>query len=180
MADFAVPSDKWSKESVELFNRLIEMGSDWKKLYRNISTASDGSRSFLDCAVKDGKSFKYAFFLNAKLQCVKGVIEFGPYCRGPIGHVHGGAIATVLDSVTGACLSYLDSKALTAYLNVDFERPLPLNTTTLVEAKIDKIEGRKVFLSGAIKSVDGSEIYSKYSLQVLLLKGSLGREFLFI
>ena len=87
MADFAVPSDKWSRESVELFNQLNELGSDWKKLYRDISTASDGSRSFLDCAVKDGKSFKYAFFCNAKLQCSKGVIEFGPYCRGPVGYV---------------------------------------------------------------------------------------------
>ena len=35
-----------------------------------------------------------------------------------------------------------------------------MNTTTLVEAKIDKVEGRKVFTSGTIKSPTEDTIYA--------------------
>ena len=58
------------------------------------------------------------------------------------------------------------------YVNFDF-RPIPLNATTLVEARIDKIEGRKVFTSGEIKSADGSKIYSKGTALFIILKSSM-------
>ena len=87
MDDAAIPNDKWSKEAVELFNQLSEMGNDWKKLYRDISTAPDGSKYFLNSAANDGTIINYAFFHNVKLQCTKAVVEFGLYCRGPAGYV---------------------------------------------------------------------------------------------
>ena len=87
MEDGALPNNKWSKDSIELFNQLSEMGSDWKKLYRDISTSpEDGSRNFMNAANDEpGKFIEYAFFHNAKLKCTKTVVQFGPYCRGPVG-----------------------------------------------------------------------------------------------
>ncbi|CAB4031559.1 Hypothetical predicted protein [Paramuricea clavata] len=159
MEDGALPNDKWSKESVELFNQLNEMGGEWKKTRRDMRAGADGSRMFTNSAELE-KLFQYAFFHNAKLQCIKAVVQFGLYTRGPVGLVHGGAIATILDVAMGNCAIYSGYRSITANLNVYYKRPIPLNTTTLVEAKIDKIEGRKVFVSGAIKTVDGCAIYS--------------------
>jgi hypothetical protein len=83
MEDGALHFDKCSKEFVALFNQLSEMGSDWSVIYRDRIT-SDGSRSFID-AVEPEKLFQYAVFENTKLQCVKAVIQFGLYTRGPVG-----------------------------------------------------------------------------------------------
>ena len=79
--------DKCSKEFVALFNQLSKMGSDWSVVSRDprMPRISDGSRSFTDRAVEPEKLFQYAIFENAKLQCVKAVVQFGLYTRGPIG-----------------------------------------------------------------------------------------------
>ncbi|XP_028407015.1 acyl-coenzyme A thioesterase THEM4-like [Dendronephthya gigantea] len=160
--DTDVPNDKWSKESVELFNKLNKLGDDWKIHYRAMTEGPDGSRVF-PSALKDEpwKFFQYAFFHNSKLQCMKAVVQFGIYLRGPVGLVHGGASATILDAAMGNCVHYCGHRALTGTLNIEYKRPLPLNSATLVEAKIDKIEGRKIFSSGEIKTTDGSAVYSK-------------------
>ena len=82
----AVPNDKWSKESVELFNKLNRLGDDWKIHYRSIFEGPGGSRRF-QSAVKDEpwKLFQYAFFHNSRLQCIKAVVQFGIYTTGPTG-----------------------------------------------------------------------------------------------
>jgi hypothetical protein len=86
MEDGALQFDKCSKEFVALFNQLSEMGSDWSVVSRDpsMSKISDGSRLFTD-AVEPEKLFQYAFAKNAKLQCVKAVVRFGLYARGPVG-----------------------------------------------------------------------------------------------
>ena len=82
MDDAALPNDNWLKEAVDLFNQLNEMGDDWEKMVRKTSIGADGSRIFVH-PDKDGKLIEYAFFHNKKLQCVKGVVQFGLYTRGP-------------------------------------------------------------------------------------------------
>ena len=52
-------------------------------------------------------------------------------------------------------------------------RPFVPNTTTLVEAKVDRVEGRKIFSSGEIKSADGSEIYCRGTSIFIMLKSSM-------
>jgi hypothetical protein len=84
MEDGALPNDKWSKESVELFNQLNEMGSEWKKTRRDMRAGADGSRMFTNAADLE-KLFQYAFFHNTKLQCIKAVVQFRLYTRGPAG-----------------------------------------------------------------------------------------------
>jgi 7-cyano-7-deazaguanine synthase in queuosine biosynthesis len=87
MEDGALQFDKCSKEFVALFNQLSKMGSDWSVVSikdPRMSRTSDGSRSFID-AVEPEKLIQYVFFENTKLQCVKAVIEFGLYTRGPVG-----------------------------------------------------------------------------------------------
>jgi 7-cyano-7-deazaguanine synthase in queuosine biosynthesis len=88
MEDGALQFDKCSKEFVALFNQLSKMGSDWSVILSikdpRMSRTSDGSRSFID-AVEPEKLFQHVFFENTKLQCVKAVVQFGLYTRGPVG-----------------------------------------------------------------------------------------------
>ena len=84
MVDAAFPNNNWLKEAIDLFNRLNKMGDDWKKMVRNVSVGADGSKSFVNSDM-DGKLFEYAFFHNKKLECMKAVVQFGLYSRGPPG-----------------------------------------------------------------------------------------------
>ena len=88
MEDRGVPNDEWSKESVELFNRLSKMGDDWTKLRRDISVRTDGSKLFLGSNSEPGKLFEYAMFNNSKLKRLKAVVQFGPFTNGPSGYVY--------------------------------------------------------------------------------------------
>ena len=91
MEDAAVPNDKWTKDSLELFNKLkmlTNQGEDWQKLKSYSNTRiSDGSvgRQFSRSLVENGKFLEYAYFCSPRLQLVKGVVQFGLYTMGPVG-----------------------------------------------------------------------------------------------
>ena len=85
MGDNALPNATWSKESVELFNKLSQLGDDWKRVYQDTSLRNDGSRPYLVSVTEPGKLFEFIFFHNLKLKSMKCLVQFGPYTQGPVG-----------------------------------------------------------------------------------------------
>ena len=86
--DRAWPNETWSRESVELFNelnKLTEEGKGWTKVQTELLPLSDGSRYFLRAVEEKGAFFEYASFFNPSLRCIKQVVQFGLYTRGPVG-----------------------------------------------------------------------------------------------
>lgn len=73
--------------------------------------------------------------------------------EGPRGFVHGGIIALLLDEVLGYTAAQSGRAGMTAYLNVTYSRPVPLDTELVVSAKIRSFEGRKTFVHGGIALV---------------------------
>lgn len=51
---------------------------------------------------------------------------------------------------------------------VEYKAPLPCLTTAFVDITIDRKEGRKLFVTGRLKSLDGSVTYS--SAEALFIK----------
>ncbi len=51
---------------------------------------------------------------------------------------------------------------------MDYKAPLPCLTTAVVDITIDRKEGRKLFVSGRLKSLDGAVTYS--SAEALFIK----------
>lgn len=76
----------------------------------------------------------------------------------PLGGVHGGFAATVLDSVTG-CAAHTVLAAGEGYgttdLNVKMCRPLPFNKTLRAEGRVINAGSRLVMCEGDIRDDDG-------------------------
>jgi acyl-coenzyme A thioesterase PaaI-like protein len=85
----------------------------------------------------------------------RGLVIFDAAKMGPPGHAHGGAIATVLDEAMGASAWYNGLPVLAVNLNVDLKHSVPLDTEVVVSGWIERVEGRKVYLAGALTLPDG-------------------------
>lgn len=76
----------------------------------------------------------------------------------PLGGVHGGFAATVLDSVTG-CATHTVLEAGVSYgtvdLNVKMVRPVPKNVTLIAQGRVINQSKRLVISEGDIKGSDG-------------------------
>ena len=83
-------------------------------------------------------------------------VIFGQLAQGPPGHVHGGAIAAVLDEAMGAVAWMNDFTAMTVNLEVQYYKSVKLETVAYVEAWVDRSEEKKVYVKGILVSEDES------------------------
>ncbi len=73
------------------------------------------------------------------------------YCRfrlprkyqGPPGHAHGGIIATILDEAMGKVNKLRSVIALTKQMEIEYLKPVPLETPLFVEGREKSVRGRK-------------------------------------
>lgn len=83
---------------------------------------------------------------------VDGTVRFRRYHLGRNGAVHGGALALMWDSVLGFAAFRLSRsvKQRTAYLHVNYRKIVPIEKDLQVDARIDRSEGRKIFVTGRL------------------------------
>lgn len=103
-------------------------------------------------------------------QRVSATFNLGAPYEGPPDHIHGGISALLLDQVMGMVPSFALKPRATAYLNVSYRRPTPLMTELGVEAWLDRVEGRKVFIKGRIFDTDGRTTVDAEGLFIVLDK----------
>jgi acyl-coenzyme A thioesterase PaaI-like protein len=77
---------------------------------------------------------------------VRGSVTLDRRHEGAPGYAHGGAVSTILDDALGMLLFVLRRPAVTARLEVDFRRPAYLGRPFDVEAWVDEIDGRKLWM----------------------------------
>jgi acyl-coenzyme A thioesterase PaaI-like protein len=82
---------------------------------------------------------------------VRGSVELDRRHEGAPGYAHGGAVATILDDALGMLLFILRRPAVTARIEVDFRRPAYLGRPFDVEAWVDRVEGRKLWMAAALR-----------------------------
>jgi acyl-coenzyme A thioesterase PaaI-like protein len=105
--------------------------------------------------------FHTIYFWNRKDSKLYGLIYFGKKSEGPKGCAHGGAIATIFDEMFGKAVRCSGVMAVTGNLNVNFRKFIPLQEIKKVEAKLDRIEGRKIFVSGQITDPSDSILHAE-------------------
>ena len=66
---------------------------------------------------------------------------------GPPDLVQGGVIALLFDDIMGSVLVVNNCGAMTGTLEVRYEKPTPIGKELLWTGKIEKIEGRKIYVS---------------------------------
>ncbi len=87
-------------------------------------------------------------------QLVTAYVNFGPAFEGAPGCVHGGLLAAAFDQVLGYLNVSRKVGAMTATLNLQYRRPTPINKPLRMEARIERVEGKKRWVSGKMFSGD--------------------------
>ncbi|KAF2687293.1 hypothetical protein K458DRAFT_415551 [Lentithecium fluviatile CBS 122367] len=103
---------------------------------------------------------------------VRTILELGDGVNGFPNIAHGGFAATMLDEVMGVLITtniverserrkragILGEEVMscfTAYLNTTYKKPLPTPSTVLCTAKLDRREGKKIYLRATIEDGQG-------------------------
>jgi acyl-coenzyme A thioesterase PaaI-like protein len=81
---------------------------------------------------------------------VVGTVRFGSAYEGPPGCVHGGWVAAAFDELLGFAQSLTGQGGMTGTLTIRYRKPTPLHTELRLAARVDRVEGRKIFASGEI------------------------------
>ena len=82
---------------------------------------------------------------------VRGSVTLDRRHEGAPGYAHGGAVSTILDDALGMLLFVLRRPAVTARLEVDFRRPAYLGRPFDVEAWVDEVDGRKLWMRAELR-----------------------------
>jgi acyl-coenzyme A thioesterase PaaI-like protein len=98
----------------------------------------------------DGDRVRLAYFRKPGEPTLYAKAWFGKKTMGPPGHVHGGAMAATLDEAMGAVAWMNQFQCVAATIKISFLEMLPVETETMVEAKIDRVEGRKIHLRASL------------------------------
>jgi uncharacterized protein (TIGR00369 family) len=99
---------------------------------------------------------KLVFELDEAAQRVRGEFRVGAEFQGGPGFVHGGIIATLLDEVMGKVNRFRKVRAVTAELQVEYLRPVPVETDLVVEGWEVEKKDRSLFHVGEIRSASGA------------------------
>ena len=103
---------------------------------------------------------------------IEGTATFRRFHLGRNGAAHGGAVAQLFDGLLGyTAFTLSGSRAQrTAFLHVDYRRIAHIERVLQVDAGIDSIEDRKIFVSGRL--LDGDDVLAEsHALFVKLRPG---------
>lgn len=81
---------------------------------------------------------------------VEASVEFGRFYLGGNGAVHGGVIPLVFDELLGRLANEGRPRSRTANLQVNFRKITPIEQILRMDASVDEIAGRKLYLSGSL------------------------------
>ena len=91
---------------------------------------------------------------------VRVLIVLGSGMDGHLHTAHGGVAATLLDEAAGnvAGIHKMPGKSIfTAFLHIDYKKPLPTPSIVLIKAKLDpRSSGRKLYVSATIEDGKGT------------------------
>ena len=73
----------------------------------------------------------------------------------PDSFAHGGLIATILDETLGTPAFVQWTGCATGELSVAYERPVPIPSVVLCRSRVEKTEGRKMWISGELEDGNG-------------------------
>jgi len=115
-------------------------------------------RNCFACGSNDGIGLGLKFYKNED-GAVFGNFFADPKYEGYSGIIHGGIIATLLDSAMTHCLLMKDIPALTGRLSIKYSIPIRTGTVVKLEARIvDQLHGMFILQGKAL--VDGKRVAS--------------------
>jgi acyl-coenzyme A thioesterase PaaI-like protein len=101
---------------------------------------------------------------------IEGWARFARFHLGRNGAVHGGCLGMLFDTVLGLTSSVLTGgpRQRTAYLHINYRQIVPIERKLQIDARVDRVEGRKIFVSGRL--CDGDTVLTDAEALFVLLK----------
>ena len=121
-----------------------------------------------DTFLHEGDRVRIAYFRKPSEPQLYAKAYFGVKTMGPPGHVHGGAMAAALDEAMGAVCWMNDHRVVAATITVKFMAMLKIESETILEAQVDRVEGRKVYTRAALISPEGQRVTESDGLFIIL------------
>ncbi|XP_062367636.1 acyl-coenzyme A thioesterase THEM4-like [Cinclus cinclus] len=178
--DLAVPNAGWSERMRRHYGHLLRTASaeGWTRLpsFRRArhhgrevpglagdsDSDRDGDTRLFPRAIEgDGDGFEFAMFLNVPKGRLRCLCQPGPFLEGHPGLTHGGAIATLIDTSLGTLALAVAGRVVTANLSIDYVAPVPLRSVLLLEASLERREGRKLFLGCDLRDAEGDTLHAR-------------------
>lgn len=126
-----------------------------------------------DTFLAGGDGVRIAYFRRPHERTLFAKAWFGKKTMGPPGHVHGGAMAATLDEAMGAAAWMNDLQCVAAAIKISFLSMLPIESETIVEAHIDRVEGRKIHLRSTLTDLSGKVVAEGTGLFIVLREDQL-------
>jgi hypothetical protein len=106
------------------------------------------------------------------VQSLRGHVSFTRFFLGGNAAVHGGVHTLVFDDVMGHLTGrQRDGISRTAYLKVNFRKITPIDTELTFDITLDKVDGRKRWLTGRLYNPAGEIVSDADALFLRLLPG---------
>ena len=113
-----------------------------------------GMEDFQDTGPVVGLSNPIAPPLEARVDAEAGVVHarahFSSAYEGAPGLLHGGILAAAFDELLGMATVFSGGAGMTRDLHVRYLRPTPIRTELAFTARLDRVEGRRLFVSAAV------------------------------
>ena len=107
------------------------------------------------CGADNPQGMKLTFEQDHDARKITGHFRLGPEYQGSNRVMHGGIIAVLLDEAMGKLNRFQDVRAVTAELNVEYLRPVPIDENIVVEAHEVSRDGRNLMHAGEIRNAAG-------------------------
>lgn len=108
------------------------------------------------CGGANEFGMKLAFELDQDVRRASGKFMLGPRFAGGAGFAHGGIIAVLLDEAMGKISKLSDERAVTAELNIEYRKPVPVDAQIVVSGWQEDEKGRNRFRVAEIHDAQGN------------------------
>jgi acyl-coenzyme A thioesterase PaaI-like protein len=146
-----------ASEQMEAFAETLA-GYPYGRTYQGYAEPANAPQpgEFFDHSPLSGRANPIAPFMTMAVVdgVVHGHVRFGAAYEGPPGCVHGGFVAAAHDEILGLANSTNGKPGMTGTLTVVYRKPTPLRTDLRLEARLDRIDGRKQWCSSKLWAGD--------------------------
>ena len=96
----------------------------------------------------------FRFEIDAAAEVARGRGAFGRAHEGGPGIVHGGLLAAAVDELLGMATMFSGQAGMTGRLTMHYHHPTPILKTLEMTARLDRVEGRRLYLSCDVHAGD--------------------------
>jgi uncharacterized protein (TIGR00369 family) len=105
---------------------------------------------------------------NPEAITATATIQLSAVHQGPPGFIHGGIIATLLDEAMSKLNRPLEVVAMTRHMEVDYLRPVRVDTPLTIKSHHIRRDGKKIFHSAEITDQEGKLLAQGKALFVVI------------